>query len=201
MYQTRMIGYYPKVIQSILEFQAIVDGEYPEIENVSSEIQNVISDAYLLTMSENRIIQWENILGIRAIESSSLDDRRETIIARIRGQGKLNSELISSIVKTFTDGACESWIEDSTLNVRLLPSQSGKEYLLENVIQEIVSKVPSHLAYSIVEAWQLWNDVNNSQISWQSTKNTHTTWKNVLYNIRTKPNGLDESRLDSFVLA
>ena len=92
-----MINYYPQVIQKITEFQAIINSEYPEFEELAINQEHVVNNAYLLTMGEDRVIEWEKILGIKPIENSSVSDRRETIIARIRGQGKLNTALIENI--------------------------------------------------------------------------------------------------------
>ena len=77
MYQERMNSYYPQVIRAISEFQAIIDGEYPEFEELSVSKERIPEDAYLLTMSEDRVKQWEAVLGIKPLESSTLEDRRE----------------------------------------------------------------------------------------------------------------------------
>ena len=140
-----MNSYYPQVIQAILEFKAIIDGEYPEFETLSDGKDRVVEDAYLLTMSEERITQWEKLLGIRPIEGSSVSDRRETIIARIREQGKLNTELINSIVNAFTGGTAKSWVEDSVLYVEITPPPGNKSLQFPNVEQELRIQVPAHL--------------------------------------------------------
>ena len=120
LYGRRMINYYPPVINHILEFRAIIESEFPEIENLHTHAHSALKDAYLPTMGEERIQSWEKILGILPIEGSTLDDRRETIIARIRGQGKLNTSLINSIVNAFTGGTANSYIKNSVLYNRLL---------------------------------------------------------------------------------
>ena len=68
MYYERMNSYYPEVIRTIAEFQAIIDSEYPEFEGLESGRDEVINDAYLPTMSEARISQWEQLLNIKALE-------------------------------------------------------------------------------------------------------------------------------------
>lgn len=201
MYRERMKGYYPEVIRTIEEFKAIIDSEYPEIEELHEVNANNISDAYLTTMGEDRVSQWESILGIAQSNDSTLDDRRDTVIARIRGQGKLNTELIKAIVKTFTGGDCKTWIEDSVLYVRLkLPRYEGKDFKIENLIREIEIKVPAHLGCDISVAYQYWTDVNAKYPSWSAARNVYMTWDDVLYDNQTKPNQLDYSKLDEFYL-
>lgn len=200
MYQERMMGYYPQAIQSILEFQAIINSEYPEIEDVSGGRERIISDAYLLTMSDERIKQWENALGIHALEGTSIEDRRNTIIARIRGQGKLNTALIKTIVKTFTGADCNTWIEDSTLYVRLLPPKDNKDYFIDNIIQEIKIKLPAHLGCEVTQAWQYWRNINSNYTDWDAVRTIYSNWEGVLFDSQDKPNRLDYSTLDSFHL-
>ena len=199
MYQKRMLGYYPTVIQSILEFQAIIQAEYPEIKNLHDSREDVLSNAYLSTMSETRIEQWEKLLNIKPLSGSTVSDRRETIISRIRGQGKLNTDLIKSIVKTFTGGDCRTWIEDSTLFIGLLPS-GNKEYILDNLVQEIKIKLPAHLNCNILKTWQTWGDITSKYANWEAVRQIYGTWEDVLYDLQDKPNQLDYSTLDSLHL-
>lgn len=180
LYKYRMNSYYPQVIQSISEFKAIIDSEYPEFEQLSKERENVLSNAYLLTMDESRISQWETMLGIKAIEGSSVEDRRETIIARIRGQGKLNSEMINVIVSTFTGGTANSWISNGTLYVEITPPPGNKQYRFDNVKQELSKKVPAHLGLEVSRNYYTWNEIKNQCVTWEIVNNDLGQWENVL---------------------
>lgn len=188
MYHERMLGYYPKAIQEIEEFQAIIDSEYLEVTELKNNIDEVLADAYLTTMSEERIAEWEKLLSIRPLEESTLEDRRETIIARIRGQGKLNTNLIKTIVRTFTDSECETWMEENVLTVHVSPSKNGKKYLLDNVIQELSLKLPAHLRLSVSRTNESWADVKKKHTNWNSILDNYSTWEDVYYGFRTKAN-------------
>ena len=179
-YNDRMINYYPQAIQAILEFNAIIDGESPEIQGISDGVQSVIDNAYLLTMGEKRIEQWENMLGIHPLEHSSESDRRDTIIARIRGQGKLNRELINIIVSTFTGGTANSWVNDGVLYVEITPPPNNKQYRFENVEQELFKKVPAHLELNVQRNYFTWSEIENKYPTWQNVEDEFSTWENVL---------------------
>jgi hypothetical protein len=178
-----MNGYYPQVLQSVLEFQAIIDSEYPEFEELRVEKENIINNAYLTTMGEERITQWEKILGIKPIENSSLEDRRETIIARIRGQGKLNSELINLIVSTFTGGTANSWVADGVLHIEITPPPENKSYKFANVEQELKNKVPAHLRLVVSRNYNEWGEVKAKCATWQDVLDEFGTWNEVLLTI------------------
>ena len=180
MYRERMNSYYPQIIQAITEFQAIIDGEYPEIESIVDSTENVLNDAYLIGMSEDRIKQWETMLGIKPIAGSSVSDRRETIIARIRGQGKLNTELINIIVGTFTGGTATSWVKDGVLYVEITPPPNNKQYQFLNVEQELKNKVPAHLGLQVSRNYYTWEEIENTCRTWADVESRFGKWEDVL---------------------
>lgn len=179
MYQERMLGYYPQVIRAISEFKAIVNGEYPEIEDLAISQELVLNDAYLLTMGEDRVIQWENALGIQPMEGSSVSDRRETIMARIRAQGKLNTATINSIVNAFTNGTANSWVEGNILYVEITPPRGNKQFKFENVEQELKRKIPAHLGFNVSRNYLTWGEVTQKYSTWGDVKNNFDTWDDV----------------------
>ena len=204
MYQERMIGYYPKVIRDISEFQSIIDAESPEFELLNDGKDCVISDAYLTTMSEDRVKLWEKVLGISVIEEATLDDRRNTIMARLQGKGKLNTASISRIVKACTGGECKLAMVDGTLYIRLSVLPEDKKYLLNILIPEIEAKLPAHLTYLIGEYGQFWAEVKAKKSSWDEVRSTYGTWENVLYDQEQSQTSLssklDEDAFDLFYL-
>ena len=164
----------------ILEFQAIIDAEYPEFEALEKGNERVISDAYLLTMTEDRVKEWENMLDIRPLENSSIEDRRDTIIARVRGQGKLNTEMINIIVGTFTGGTANSWIKDGTLYVEITPPPNNKKYRFKNVEQELAKKVPAHLGFKVERNYYTWGEIKENDPTWQDVLDEFEYWNEVL---------------------
>ena len=175
----RMYDCYPSVISCIEDFRAILNAEYPEIEDLSSAKDRTLENAYLETMDESRIKNWEKVLGVNPLPNSTIGDRRDVIIARLRGQGKLNTTVINSIVNTFTGGTANSWVEDSTLYVEITPSPTNKQYRFENIEQELQNKVPAHLGLNVFRNYYTWEEVKNSTPTWGDVKNNFGTWENV----------------------
>lgn len=179
MYKERMLNYYPQVIREIFEFKAIIEAESEQMQAQSDGRDAVMNQSYLPTMGEVRIKQWEKALGITPIQDSSLDDRRDTVIARIRGQGKLNEALISSIVNAFTGGKAKSWVENSTLYVEITPPPDNKQYQFANVEQELNKKLPAHLGLSVNRSYIDWNKIKTTFTTWQNVKDGFDTWEDV----------------------
>ena len=182
----RMLNYYPEVIKSILEFKAITNTDGVEFDEIQCGLEHVIDNAYLTTMMEDRIMVWENVLGIQPLEGTTFDDRRATIIARIRGQGKLNTALINSIVNAFTGGTANSWVENSVLYVEITPPPNNKEFVFENVEQELKQKIPAHLGFNVSRAYSTWGDLKNRFNTWNDVKTDLGTWESVYLLVPTK---------------
>ena len=175
----RMLNYYPAVIKQILEFQALIQSEGFEIDFLSSAIDVCVNEAYLLTMGEERISEWEKLLGIAPNKDDTIEDRRDTIIARVRAQGKLNTAAIDAIVSAFTGGTAISYIENSVLHVKITPPPQNKQYKFENVVKELSKKVPAHLGLSVTRNYATWGEVKDNYADWDAINNL-TSWEDLI---------------------
>lgn len=180
VYKLRMNEYYPDVIRGIEEYQGVINSEYPEFEAAYTESGNVLKNAYFSTMDETRLTQWESALRITPVEGSSLEDRRMTLIARFRGQSKLNTETISSIVNAFTGGSARSWLDNGVLYVEITPPPGNRQYQFENVKQELVNKLPAHLSLDVKRNYYTWEELASGNRTWQTIADTFDTWEDVL---------------------
>jgi uncharacterized protein YmfQ (DUF2313 family) len=174
-----MLSYYPDVIKQISEFQALIGAEGVEIDELTNEVTVLVDEAYLTTMGEDRIAEWEKALGIPYSPNDTLDDRREVIVARIRGQGKLNTETISSIVNAFTGATAISYFADSTIYVKIIVPPDNKQYKFENVEREIRKKKPAHLDLKVTRNYSTWGDVKDNYASWEEVSQLES-WEDLM---------------------
>lgn len=175
----RMLDYWPQAIKQILEFQAIINAEGFEIDFLSDYVDVSINEAYLLTMGENRISEWEKVLSISPDVTDTLDDRRDVIVARIRGQGKLNTALINAIVSAFTGGTATSYVKNSVLYVQITPPPDNKQYKFDSVVRELSKKIPAHLGLSVTRDYSTWGEVKDNYANWNAVKQL-TTWNDLV---------------------
>lgn len=186
-YNEQMLDYYPEVIKEIKEFQAMIETESLEVEEMHKKLTQILCDAYISTSSEERIAEWEKFLGINPLPQGDdsletwLSDRRETILARLYNSPKLNSKSISDIVSIFTGGTATSYFKDGTITVLISPPENNKQYKFENVEQEIRKKIPAHLKANIGVNYYTWNEVSSKNATWNDVKNNHEDWNDVLY--------------------
>lgn len=188
----RMFKYYPYVIQELLEFQAMIQSLGFEIDFLRSEMYVMLDDAFLETMGEARISEWEEGLGLSYSADDTLKDRRDAIIGRIRGGYKLNSASIQSIVNAFTGGSASSWFVDSCINVEIYPPPNGEQYKFSNVERELLRRIPAHLNLKVFRGYSTWQDihdikdVNENYISWDDLKSSFTDWEGVKLFLESK---------------
>lgn len=174
----RMLNYYPQAIKTLHEFQALMDAEGVEIDSLKDNVEICLDESYLHTMGEDRVVEWEKALGIPYEATDTLQDRRDVIIARVRGQGKLNTALINSIVGAFTNGTAISYIKDSTLYVKITPPEENKQFKFENVRRELLKKIPAHLDLVITRNYATWGDIKDNYTSWDSLSQ-FATWEDL----------------------
>lgn len=165
----RMLDYYPDVIKRIVEFKALMYSEGFEIDFIKSDINLTLNDAYLSTMSESRIAEWENLLGLNYNVTNTVEDRRDRVVAAIRGKGKLNTQLINTIVGSFTNGGtARSYVKDSVLYVKINPPVGNKQYKYLNVEEALQASVPAHLGLVVSRNYATWGEIKDNFSSWES---------------------------------
>lgn len=174
----RMLDYYPYVIKIIEEFKAITCVEGFEFDFLTADIDLAVNEAYLTTMGENRIKQWEQKLGLTPNSDDSIEDRRAKIIALVRSNGKLNTTLINSIVNAFTGGTAISHIENSTLYVKVQPPQDNKLYRFTNVEEALAKKVPVHLGLVVNRDYATWGEILDNFASWNAVAQSEN-WESL----------------------
>lgn len=177
----RMLDYYPEVIKKILEFKALIFSEGFEIDFVKTDVNFLANESYLLTMSEDRIVEWEKLLKLTPTSDETIEDRRDKIVAAIRGKGKLNTKGINSVVGAFTNGGTAiSYIQDNTLYVKVQPPHGNKEYKFSNVEKALLPLIPAHLNLSVIRDYATWKDVKDNFALWSSVKEL-PTWEDLLF--------------------
>lgn len=179
----RMFDYWPLVVKIITDFKAIITGEFPEFEVAWESKDDVLENAFLSTMGEARIAQWEEILHLNRTYSDTVEMRRAIVIARLQRHGKLNTESINKIVETFTGGTARSYVENSSLYVWIEPPENSREYRFDAVYAEIKRRMPAHLGLNVSRTYQTWGEVKTKCATWADEADMYDTWNDTQYDI------------------
>ena len=173
---TKMIGWYPTTVVAVDALRAVNDVVGHELDNARARGALLNNNAFLFWMDESRLAEWENSLEIDVPENSTVEERRNVIIAKIRGQNKFNVSNIKSIVKTFTGGDAEVTVADGVISVKVLPPNNGQLYNQSALVWELKNKIPAHMQLNIERYYSTWGDVKNNETSWKSIRSGYTNW-------------------------
>lgn len=185
-YNERMLNYYPEVIKAIQEFRVLISTQSLDVDEIHEELIKILSNSYVSTADEYRLSQWEKFLGITPLPQGDdsleiwLEDRRETILARLYHTEKLNTKTIGDVVKIFTGGATVSYFKDGVIHVLISPPKAAKLYKFENVEQELQKKVPAHLLLQVERNYHSWGQVKDKYTNWEDVSEVGT-WEEVCY--------------------
>ena len=101
MYDRTLIEYLPNFIRNIREIKAIMnDAEQPEIILSWEAIDTAFNDQFIFDASENAVLEWEKILGIVPKTSSTLDERKFTILARFNEGNVFTEKTLNDFLKS-----------------------------------------------------------------------------------------------------
>ena len=173
---TKMIGWYPTTVVAVDALRAVNDVVGHELDNARARGALLNNNAFLFWMDESRLAEWENALEIDVPENSTVEERRNVIIAKIRGQNKFNVSNIKSIVKTFTGGDAEVTVANGVISVTVLPPNNGQLYNQSALVWELKNKIPAHMQLNIERYYSTWGDVKNNETSGQSIRSGYTYW-------------------------
>lgn len=190
-YNEQMMNYYPEVIKSIKEFQALVKTQSLQVEELHEGLTKILGNAFINTADESRIVDWEKSLNIIPAPQGGydyntwLDNRRSTILARLYSVEKLNTKSISDIVSIFTGGTADSWLIDNTLYVKVFPPKDNKDFSLDSVVAELKMKLPAHLNLVAYKTYTTWNTIKSHFPTWGDISDEVDTWNGVKFNFYT----------------
>ncbi|WP_313132654.1 putative phage tail protein [Anaerocolumna sp.] len=120
--EINLIEYLPGVLREVKEFKAFAKAENPEAIKLWEELENVLDDQFVNESTLNGVKRWESILGIKALDTDTLSDRKFRILSR------LNEQL------PYTYKNLESQLS-------LLCGENGYKLHLDNSTYELIVKV------------------------------------------------------------
>jgi len=93
----RLYDYLPTRLQSVIEYQALVLGEQPEIDALWGGTQTILANQFVETSTEYGVKRWEKILDIIP-DNPDLETRKINILARLNEKLPFTIRRLSSIL-------------------------------------------------------------------------------------------------------
>lgn len=142
--------FYPVWYRDVLEMDAIWRAQGVELDGVRAAVESLINNSYIMTADLQTITCLEDFLRISSGAAQTLDERRQVILAFIRGQGHIGAPEIRNIVSAFTSGAISVGFSLGTVCVAV--THAAEEPFNQKVCGMILlARIPAHLRLRMSE--------------------------------------------------
>lgn len=176
----RMKEMQPEYWYEYEEMQELLKALGVEIDDANTEGELVLTDAFIMTMEEDRVEEWEKWLGLPP--NGTLEERRLAILDYFMVIAKLTRDAIKAIVSASCDGArAEVVFKESTIRVEIkpLPEHDIEEVNMDKVYRQLYTRKPCHISLTLTRFYCTWGDVKNGFNTWQALKDDRPTWNAV----------------------
>lgn len=155
---------------------------YQEIFKVQAEQLHTRSEAVKDLKKQLRVdtATWaleiyERAAGLVVDTTKPLSERRSRIKAKLRGVGKVDSELIKLVVSSWTGGIIDVDFSDSVITLKFIDPVGIPENMID-VYLAVDEIKPAHLAVIYEFIYNIWANV--AQLTWGELE--QYTWEEVL---------------------
>ncbi|MDR7813396.1 YmfQ family protein [Lacrimispora sp.] len=174
-YYVDLARYAPPFLAEIRELKAIYETEGYAVGLLEHELSELLDQCFISTATWG-LTRWEEVYGLVTNMALSYEQRREILMAKLRGQGTTTAQMIKETAETFSGGEIEV-IEDNPdyhfivrfIGIKGIPrNMNAFVSMLEDI-------KPAHLSYSFEYRYTVWNELINR--SWGSV--TSYTWDSI----------------------
>ncbi len=174
-YYVDLARYAPPFLSEIRELKAIYEAEGYAAGLLEHELSDLLDQCFISTSTWG-LTRWEQVYGLATNMALSYEQRREILMAKLRGQGTTTAQMIKETAETFSGGEIEV-IEDNPNNhftVRFIGIK-GIPRNMNAFISMLEDIKPAHLAYSFEYRYTTWGELINR--SWSSA--VGLTWDSI----------------------
>lgn len=177
----RMMEYLPPFWHEYAEMQQILQNEGLELDDLDDSSNCILNDAFILTMGESRIEEWEAWLKLPP--NGTLDDRRMAILSYFAVIVKMTRESIEVLVASlYSNARAEVIFKNSTISITIkpLPDHDADELDFQRLLDQLKLRKPCHITLFTERWYCTWGDIKNGFNSWQALKDDRTNWQHVI---------------------
>jgi hypothetical protein len=140
----------PPVLKDVREYKAIMYAEQPEMFNYFKEIETVLNNQFILTLTEYGVERWEKMLRIVPKGTYTLDERKFTILALLSKQLPYTVSMLYQLLTDLCgDGYFEIDLKSNKyeIDIRLEFLSDNNAEIVGRMLREIC---PANLICTIV---------------------------------------------------
>lgn len=158
-YYTDLFPLIPEFISEKKEMHEIYKAQGYEAGYLDHAMEDIINQCFLETAGWS-LDRWEMLFGLKTNAFLTYEQRREMIMAKLRGQGTTTAKMIQETAAAFSGGDVEV-IEDYA-HYRFIVRFVGIKGIPRNMqgfIQMLEERKPAHLAYVFEYKYTVWSEL------------------------------------------
>ena len=184
--QRDMHDYLPKYYEGVKVADNIVDREAEELARLNANIFDVLAQFFIETATWG-LAHWERIFGVTTDPTKTYAQRREVLLSKLRGVGKVDAELIENVASAYANGevavtnkAAEYTIVITFVSTLGVPEQID---LLKDTLRDIV---PAHMAIDYVFRFYTYAELKATGMTYAEVAATGKTYAEIYNRGMTK---------------
>ena len=144
-----MINYIPQILRDVRDFKCLMEGYQSAFSNYWDLVDEMEDNCYLETATEGGLSHWERILDIVPRAGSSIEERRQMIIAHMRQTTPYCFQTLLALLLALTGdpSAFSVTLDELSLTVRLFPRFREMEGAVWALLRQMV---PANIALYLI---------------------------------------------------
>lgn len=158
-YFVDLARYAPPFLSEICEMEEIYRTQGYEIGQLQHDLEDLIDQCYIVTATWG-LSRWEQMLGVATNMSLTYEQRREILMAKLRGQGTTTRKMIEDTAASFSGGEVRV-IEDNPNHFFIIQfiGIKGIPRNMQAFVSMLEDIKPAHLAYRFEYRYTIWNEI------------------------------------------
>lgn len=166
MYKEKLINNLHKIMRNDPVVNELMKATGLNFDSLESKLFDLYNQYFIDTATWGLDI-WEKQLGIKIDYNRSLENRRSLIKAKLRGEGKVDSVKIKSVVDSWTNGNVDVELISGTIKITFNDVKGIPSEL--NIVKDTLEDIkPAHLRMLYEFTYTIWSEVKN--LTWSQIK-------------------------------
>lgn len=165
----------PERLREVVEFSVLADAVNPEIDRLNSAIARMAANKAILTADSDGLLRWEKILGVSTPLGSTLQARREALVARLMTKPPINLKVLRGIIEAYMGLKVDIFTDDYFVKVRYRGESRIKDIVpLYATVYEII---PACMLLDIAYKYLVWNELDSLAMDFDSLDAVGADWE------------------------
>lgn len=160
-YFVDLARYAPPFLAELREMAEIYRTQGYEVGQLEHDLRDLLDQCFISTATWG-LIRWENVYGVTTNLSLSYEQRREILMAKLRGQGTTTRKMIEETAAAFSGGEVKV-IEDNPNSLFIIQfvGIKGIPRNMQAFITMLEDIKPAHLTYRFEYRYTVWNELKS----------------------------------------